>query len=133
MTAWRTPDILAAEDFLTSAVAEADRAMRSAQQQLKGKEPSTEDVRRVMQFARSSDASPAMRQLADRIARGAGLSWRQVLTGEASHDPLVRQALDADRARLDELIKGETAPPPPPRRPVRQDDEPPTQFTEDAW
>ncbi|MGW4207037.1 hypothetical protein ACWEIJ_03535 [Lentzea sp. NPDC004789] len=133
MTAWRTPDVLAAEDFLTSAVAEADRAMRSAQQGLRGKEPSTEDVRRVMQFARSSDASPAMRQLADRIARGAGLSWRQVLTGEASHDPLVRQALDADRARLDELIKGETAPPPPPRRPSRQDDEPPTQFTEDAW
>ncbi|MET8759368.1 hypothetical protein [Lentzea sp. NPDC004782] len=133
MTVWRTPDVLAAEDFLTSAVAESDRAMRSAQQGLKGKEPSTEDVRRVMQFARSGDASPAMRQLADRIARGAGLSWRQVLTGEASHDPLVRQALDADRARLDELIKGETAPPPPPRRPVRRDDEPPTQFTEDAW
>ncbi len=133
MTAWRTPDILAAEDFLTNAVAETDRAMRSAQQALKGKEPSTEDIRRVMQFAKSSEASPAMRQLADRIARGAGLSWRQVLTGEAGHDPLVRQALDADRARLDELIKGETAPPPAPRRPARQDDDEPTQFTEDAW
>jgi hypothetical protein len=132
MTAWRTADILAAEGALASAVAEAERAMRSAQQGLKGKEPSTEDIRRVMQFAKSSDASPAMRQLADRIARGAGLSWRQVLTGEAGHDPLVRQALEADRARLDELIKGETAPPPP-RRPVRRDDDEPTQFTEDAW
>ena len=132
MTAWRTADILAAEGALASAVAEAERAMRSAQQSLKGKEPSTEDIRRVMQFAKSSDASPAMRQLADRIARGAGLSWRQVLTGEAGHDPLVRQALEADRARLDELIKGETAPPPP-RRPVRRDDDEPTQFTEDAW
>lgn len=133
MTAWRTPDILAAEDFLTNAVAETDRAMRSAQQGLKAREPSTEDVRRVMQFAKSSEASPAMRQLADRIARGAGLSWRQVLTGEASHDPLVRQALEADRARLDELIKGEAAPPPPPRRPARTEDDEPTQFTEDAW
>ena len=133
MTAWRTPDILAAEDFLSNAVAQANRAMQTAQQNLKGKEPSTEDIRRVMQFAKSSDASPAMRQLADRIARGAGLSWRQVLTGEAGHDPLVRQALDADRARLDELIKGETAPPPPPRRPARTDDDEPTQFTEDAW
>ncbi|PWK90172.1 hypothetical protein C8D88_101184 [Lentzea atacamensis] len=133
MTAWRTPDIHAAEDFLTSAVAEADRAMRSAQQNLKGREPSAEDVRRVMQFAKSSDASPAMRQLADRIARGAGLSWRQVLTGEASHDPLVRQALEADRATLNELIRGETAPPPPPRRPARTDDDEPTLFTEDAW
>lgn len=133
MTAWRTPDILAAEDFLTSTVADAERAMRTAQQGLKGKEPSTEDIRRVMQFARSGEASPAMRQLADRIARGAGLSWRQVLTGEAGHDPLVRQALDADRARLDELIKGETAPPPAPRRPARTDDDEPTQFTEDAW
>jgi len=132
MTAWRTADVLAAEGALASAVAEAERAMRSAQQSLKGKEPSTEDIRRVMQFAKSSDASPAMRQLADRIARGAGLSWRQVLTGEAGHDPLVRQALEADRARLDELIKGETAPPPP-RRPVRRDDDEPTQFTEDAW
>ncbi|MFD9699307.1 hypothetical protein [Lentzea sp. NPDC059081] len=133
MTAWRTPDVLAAEDFLTGAVADVDRAMRSAQQGLRGKEPSTEDIRRVMQFAKSSDASPAMRQLADRIARGAGLSWRQVLTGEASHDPLVRAALEADRARLDELIKGETAPPPPPRRPARTDDDEPMQFTEDAW
>lgn len=133
MTAWRTPDVLAAEDFLSGAVADVDRAMRSAQQGLRGKEPSTEDIRRVMQFARSSEASPAMRQLADRIARGAGLSWRQVLTGEASHDPLVRQALEADRARLDELIKGESAPPPPPRRPARTDDDEPVQFTEDAW
>lgn len=133
MTAWRTPDILAAEGFLTSAVADVDRAMRAAQQSLKTKEPSTEDVRRVMQFAKSSEASPAMRQLADRIARGVGLSWRQVLTGEASHDPLVRQALEADRAKLNELIKGETAPPPAPRRPVRRDEDEPTQFTEDAW
>jgi hypothetical protein len=133
MTAWRTPDIAAAEDFLSGAVADVDRAMRSAQQQLKTKEPSTEDIRRVMQFAKSSDASPAMRQLADRIARGAGLSWRQVLTGEASHDPLVRQALEADRGTLDALIQGETAPPPPPRRPARGDDDEPTQFTEDAW
>lgn len=131
-TAWRTPDILAAENFLTQTVAETERSMRAVAQNLRGKEPSTEDVRRVMQFARSSDASPAMRQLADRIARGAGLSWRQVLTGEANHDPLVRQALEADRAKLDELIKGETAPPPPPRRPRRDEDEP-TQFTEDAW
>lgn len=91
MTAWRTSDILAAEDFLTSTVADAERAMRTAQQGLKGKEPSTEDIRRVMQFARSGEASPAMRQLADRIARGAGLSWRQVLTGEAGHDPLVHR------------------------------------------
>ncbi|MFI6098821.1 hypothetical protein ACIA8G_24970 [Lentzea sp. NPDC051213] len=133
MTAWRTPDILAAEDFLTSTVAEVDRAMRSAQQGLKGKEPSTEDIRRVMQFAKSSEASPAMRQLADRIARGAGLSWRQVLTGEAGHDPLVRQALEADRARLDELIQGEAPPPPAPRKPARRDDDEPPQFTEDAW
>ncbi|SEP84365.1 hypothetical protein SAMN05216188_101661 [Lentzea xinjiangensis] len=133
MTAWRTPDVLAAEDFLTGAVAEVDRAMRSARQELRGKEPSTEDIRRVMQFAKSGDASPAMRRLADRIARGAGLSWRQVLTGEASHDPLVRQALEADRARLEELIQGETAPPPPPRRPARTDDDEPLTFTEDAW
>ena len=133
MTAWRTPDILAAEDFLTQAVRQAERDMRTTAQNLRGKEPSTEDVRRVMQFAKSSEASPAMRQLADRIARGAGLSWRQVLTGEAGHDPLVRQALEADRARLDELIQGETAPPPQPRRPQRQDDDEPTQFTEDAW
>ncbi|SDF63298.1 hypothetical protein SAMN05216553_102424 [Lentzea fradiae] len=133
MTAWRTPDVLAAEDFLSGAVADVDRAMRSAQQGLRGREPSTEDIRRVMQFARSAEASPAMRQLADRIARGAGLSWRQVLTGEASHDPLVRQALEADRDRLDELIKGEAAPPRPPRRPARTDDDEPVQFTEDAW
>ncbi|KJK52933.1 hypothetical protein UK23_02515 [Lentzea aerocolonigenes] len=133
MTAWRTPDIAAAEDFLTGAVADVDRAMRTAQQGLKGKEPSTEDVRRVMQFAKSSEASPAMRQLADRIARGAGLSWRQVLTGEAGHDPLVREALEADRATLDTLIKGEMVPPPQPRKPARGDDDEPTQFTEDAW
>ncbi|MFD4672332.1 hypothetical protein ACFWNN_21570 [Lentzea sp. NPDC058450] len=133
MTAWRTPDIQAAEDFLTNAVAEAERTMRATQQGLRGKEPSTEDIRRVMQFAKSGDASPAMRQLADRIARGAGLSWRQVLAGEASHDPLVRQALEADRARLDELIVGEAAPPPPPRRPQPRDDDEPIQFTEDAW
>ncbi len=133
MTAWRTPDILAAEDFLTQAVRQAEQDVRTAAQGLRAKEPSTEDVRRVMQFAKSSEASPAMRQLADRIARGAGLSWRQVLTGEAGHDPLVRQALEADRARLDELIQGETAPPPRPRRPQRQDDDEPTQFTEDAW
>lgn len=130
MVTWRTADVLAAEDGLTSAVASAEKAMRAAAQ-LRGRDPSTEDIRRVMQFAKSPSASDALRSLADRIARG-GLSWRQVLTGEASHDPLVRKALEENRASLDELIRGETVPPAPPK-PRRRDDDEPQTFTEDAW
>ncbi|WP_285745999.1 hypothetical protein [Lentzea sp. NBRC 105346] len=128
---WRTADVLAAENGLTAAVAETEQAMRAAAANLRGREPSTEDIRRVMQFAKTTEASPALRALQDRIARG-GLSWRQVLTGEASHDPMVRQALDENRARLAELIKGEEIKPPAPRRRPRDEDEPQT-YTEDAW
>lgn len=131
MVTWRTADVLAAEDGLSAAVASVEKAMQAAAQ-LRGREPSTEDIRRVMQFAKSTEASVALRSLADRIARG-GLSWRQVLTGEASQDPLVRKALEENRARLDELIQGEPVRPPQPRKPMRRDDDEPRSFTEDAW
>lgn len=132
MVTWRTAEVAAAEGGLSSAVAEAERIMRAAAS-VRGREPSTEDIRRVMQFAKSPQASPALRALADRIARGVGLSWRQVLTGEAAHDPLVRQALDENRVRLGELIQGEEIKPPPPRRALRGDDDEPRTYREDAW
>ena len=132
MGAWRTADVLTAEDVLTRSVADADRAVREAAKlRYPRREPSADDVRRVMQFAKSNEASPELRALQRRIA-GGYLSWRQVLLGEAADDRGVKAALEADRAALSALCRGEeprvVAPEPAPR-----DDDEPLSFTEDAW
>ncbi|MDQ2582668.1 MULTISPECIES: hypothetical protein [Saccharothrix] len=132
MGAWRTADVLTAEDVLTRSVADADRAIREAAKlRYPQREPSADDVRRVMQYAKSNEASPELRALQRRIA-GGYLSWRQVLLGEAADDRGVKAALEADRAALSALCRGEeprvVAPEPAPR-----DDDEPLSFTEDAW
>ncbi|GGP57230.1 hypothetical protein [Saccharothrix coeruleofusca] len=131
MSAWRTAEVLTAEEVLARAAADAERSVREAARRLV-REPSAEDVRRVMAFAKSNEASPALQALQRRIARGE-LSWRQVLMGEAAGDQGVRAALEADRDRLAALCRGEQ--PEPARRPEprRADDEEPMSFTEDAW
>ncbi|WP_199441654.1 hypothetical protein [Umezawaea beigongshangensis] len=135
MTAsWRTAEVVAAEDVLNRAVAEAERAVAEAERlRVPAVEPSAEDVRRIIAFAKSGEASPELRALQRRIAAGV-LSWRQVLMGEAGGDAVVRAALAADRDRITELMRGER-PAPRPRPVVRDDDEEgeaPT-VTEDAW
>ncbi|MGM1064343.1 hypothetical protein [Saccharothrix sp. Mg75] len=132
MSAWRTADVLTAEDVLTRSVADAEKAMREAAKlRYPQREPSAEDVRRVMRYAKSNEASPELRALQRRIA-GGYLSWRQVLLGEAADDRGVKAALEADRVALAALCRGEeprvAAPKPPPR-----DDDEPLSFTEDAW
>ncbi|MDU0288522.1 hypothetical protein [Saccharothrix longispora] len=132
MGAWRTADVLTAEDVLTRSVADADRAIREAAKlRYPQREPSADDVRRVMRYAKSNEASPELRALQRRIA-GGYLSWRQVLLGEAADDRGVKAALEADRAALSALCRGEeprvVAPEPAPR-----DDDEPLSFTEDAW
>ncbi|GAA3460952.1 hypothetical protein GCM10018963_29650 [Saccharothrix longispora] len=124
--------MLTAEDVLTRSVADADRAIREAAKlRYPQREPSADDVRRVMQYAKSNEASPELRALQRRIA-GGYLSWRQVLLGEAADDRGVKAALEADRAALSALCRGEeprvVAPEPAPR-----DDDEPLSFTEDAW
>ncbi|MEU5691494.1 hypothetical protein [Actinosynnema sp. NPDC020468] len=132
MVTWRTAEIRTAEDVLAKSVADAEAAMREAAKlRYPAREPSAEDIRRVMAFAKSQDASPAMQALQRRVARG-DLSWRQVLSGEAADDRGVKAALEADRAVLSTLCQGE-APRPAPVRPQRPDDDDPISFTEDAW
>ncbi|WP_367134637.1 hypothetical protein [Saccharothrix sp. HUAS TT1] len=132
MGAWRTAEVLTAEDVLARSVADADKAMREAAKlRHPQKEPSAEDVRRVMQFAKSNDASPELRALQRRVA-GGYLSWRQVLMGEAADDRGVKAALEADRATLSALCRGEDPRPQPPK-PKPSDDDEPMSFTEDAW
>ncbi|GAA1334390.1 hypothetical protein [Saccharothrix algeriensis] len=129
---WRTAEVLTAEDVLAKSVAAADKAMRDAAELRRPtREPSAEDVRRVMLFAKSAEASPELQALQRRIAAG-HLSWRQVLLGEAAGDRGVRAALEKDRERLAALCRGEERRVEPPR-PQRQDDEEPMTFTEDAW
>ncbi|MBY8851623.1 hypothetical protein K7G98_26225 [Saccharothrix sp. MB29] len=132
MGAWRTADVLTAEDVLTRSVADADRAIREAAKlRYPQREPSADDVRRVMRYAKSNEASPELRGLLRRFA-GGYVSWRQVLLGEAADDRGVKAALEADRAALSALCRGEeprvVAPEPAPR-----DDDEPLSFTEDAW
>ncbi|GAA3889280.1 hypothetical protein GCM10022243_62620 [Saccharothrix violaceirubra] len=129
--AWRTPEVRTAEEVLGRTIAEADRSMREAAKVRPGREPSAEDVRRVMAYAKSPDASPELQAVQRRVARG-DLSWRQILLGEASGDRGVRAALEAERTTLAALCRGED-PRPAPRRPVRTEDDEPTSFTEDAW
>lgn len=130
MNAWRTAEVLTAEEVLARSIAEAGRAVAQAARRLV-REPSAEDIRRVMAFAKSNEASPPLQALQRRIARG-DLSWRQVLMGEAADDRGVRAALEADRNRLAALCRGEE-----PRverpKPRRADDDEPVSFTEDAW
>jgi hypothetical protein len=129
---WRTAEVLAAEDVLARSIAEAEKSMRQAEKlRAMGREPSAEDIRRVMAFAKSPAASMALQALQRRIA-GGHLSWRQVLSGEAGHDAGVRAALDADRENIAALCLGEAPPPPPVRRRDDDDDEP-VSITEDAW
>lgn len=133
MSAWRTAEVLTAEDVLAKAVAEADRTVReSAELRHPRREPSADDVRRVMQYAKSSAASPELQALQRRIA-GGYLSWRQVLMGEAADDRGVRAALEADREALAALCRGEEPRVVTPPKPEPEDDEEPMSFTEDAW
>ncbi|WP_033436631.1 hypothetical protein [Saccharothrix sp. NRRL B-16314] len=132
MSAWRTAEVLTAEDVLARSVADAEKAMREAAKlRHPQREPSAEDVRRVMQFAKSNEASPELQALQRRIA-GGYLSWRQVLMGEASADRGVKAALEADRDKLAALCRGEERRVAPPKPKPRDDDEP-MSFTEDAW
>ncbi|MFJ6670941.1 hypothetical protein ACIQMJ_07510 [Actinosynnema sp. NPDC091369] len=132
MSAWRTAEVLTAEDVLARSVADADRAMREAAKlRYPQREPSAEDVRRVMQYAKSNAASPELQALQRRIA-GGYLSWRQVLVGEAADDRGVKAALEADREALAALCRGEEPRVEPPKPKPRDDDEP-ISFTEDAW
>ena len=132
MSAWRTAEVLTAEDVLARSVADADKAMREAAKlRYPQREPSADDVRRVMQYAKSNAASPELQALQRRIA-GGYLSWRQVLMGEAADDRGVKAALEADREALAALCRGEEPRVEPPKPEPRDDDEPIT-FTEDAW
>lgn len=132
MGVWRTAEVLTAEDVLAKSVAAAEQAMRDAAKlRYPTREPSADDVRRVMQFAKSNEASPELQALQRRIAAGY-LSWRQVLSGEAAEDRGVRAAFEKDRERLAALCRGEEPRTRPPR-PKRHDDEEPMSFTEDAW
>ena len=132
MSAWRTAEVLTAEDVLARSVADADQAMREAAKlRYPQREPSADDVRRVMQYAKSNAASPELQALQRRIA-GGYLSWRQVLMGEAADDRGVKAALEADRAALSALCRGEEPRLEPPKPKPRDDDEP-ISFTEDAW
>ncbi|MCC8244351.1 hypothetical protein [Saccharothrix luteola] len=132
MSAWRTAEVLTAEDVLARSVADADKAMREAAKlRYPQREPSADDVRRVMQYAKSNAATPELQALQRRIA-GGYLSWRQVLMGEAADDRGVKAALEADREALAALCRGEEPRVEPPKPKPRDDDEPMT-FTEDAW
>ncbi|MFE9744722.1 hypothetical protein ACFYOT_07450 [Saccharothrix saharensis] len=132
MSAWRTAEVLTAEDVLARSVADADRAMREAAKlRYPQREPSAEDVRRVMQYAKSNAASPELQALQRRIT-GGYLSWRQVLMGEAADDRGVKAALEADREALAALCRGEEPRVEPPK-PEQHDDDEPISFTEDAW
>ncbi|MEV1114049.1 hypothetical protein AB0I91_03205 [Actinosynnema sp. NPDC049800] len=132
MSAWRTAEVLTAEDVLARSVADADKAMREAAKlRYPQREPSADDVRRVMQYAKSNAATPELQALQRRIA-GGYLSWRQVLMGEAADDRGVKAALEADRDALAALCRGEEPRVEPPKPAPRDDDEPMT-FTEDAW
>ncbi|CCH35274.1 hypothetical protein ABZ816_11770 [Actinosynnema sp. NPDC047251] len=129
---WRTAEVKTAEDVLAKSVAAADQAMRDAAKlRYPAREPSAEDVRRVMRFAKSNEASPELQALQRRIAAGY-LSWRQVLLGEAAGDRGVRAAFEKDRDRLAALCRGEEPRITPPK-PQRRDDDEPMSFTEDAW
>jgi len=130
---WRTAEVLAAEDVLARSIAEAEKSMRQAEKlRAAGREPSAEDIRRVIAFAKSPAASMALQALQRRIA-GGHLSWRQILSGEAGHDPGVRAALDADRDNIAALCLGEAPPPPPVKRRRDDDDDEQISITEDAW
>ncbi|MER5265891.1 hypothetical protein ABTZ99_27780 [Actinosynnema sp. NPDC002837] len=132
MSAWRTAEVLTAEDVLARSVADADKAMREAAKlRYPQREPSADDVRRVMQYAKSNAATPELQALQRRIA-GGYLSWRQVLMGEAADDRGVKAALEADRDALAALCRGEEPRVESPKPAPRDDDEPMT-FTEDAW
>ena len=133
VSSWRTAEVLTAEDVLARSITDAEKSMREAEKlRAAGREPSSEDIRRVIAFAKSPAASLALQALQRRVA-GGYLSWRQILTGDAAHDQGVRAALDADRENLAALCRGEA---PVVVKPVvrRDDDEgEAVSITEDAW
>lgn len=106
-SSWKTPEVREAEAGLAVAVERAREAVAKAQQvsaRLKPTRLSDEDLRQIDQAARARGASPELKALVERVDRGE-LSWRQIVDGEAMHDPGVRAAFEANAARLAQVYR----------------------------
>lgn len=122
---WKTPELRAAEANLHAAVERGRATLVRAQQvkaQIQPSYLSDADIRQIERAARSNDAPPQLRALAERVERGE-FSWRQVVDGELMHDPGVRAALAVNLGEmaqvyhkfqegftLDEVLDSETGP-----------------------
>jgi hypothetical protein len=143
---WKTPELREAEANLRTAVEHGQETVAKARQLKARMRPtriSDEDVKAIERAARSADAPPELRALADRVERGS-LTWRQIVDGKAVDDPDVRAAMAVNLERMgrvyhkfaeghsvDDVLDSETG-----RRARRDDsgdDDGPTVLKHDAW
>jgi hypothetical protein len=122
---WKTPELRAAEANLHAAVERGRATLARAQEvkaQIRPTPVSDADLRLIEQSARSADAPPALRALAERVDRGE-FTWRQVVNGELMNDPGVRAAFQGNLDQmaqvyrkfdegytLDEVLESESGP-----------------------
>ncbi|HEY0637455.1 MAG TPA: hypothetical protein VGD67_07395 [Pseudonocardiaceae bacterium] len=100
--AWKSREVRAAEAALAAAVERGREAVVKAQQ-VSARVPNTRlsdrDIEEIDRAARGKDAPPELRALAQRVERG-DLTWRQIVDGQAMHDPGVQAAMKVNLARL---------------------------------
>ncbi|MDX8141988.1 hypothetical protein SK854_07700 [Lentzea sp. BCCO 10_0061] len=118
-------------------------ALEASRVQTRGTDLSPADIAAIEKFARSKDAPNALKDLQRKVDEGQ-MSWRDIASGRAVHDPDVQRAMQTsmpslkraytgikEGQNLDEIIvAGQQR-----ARPSRGDfdDDAPSDFTEDAF
>ncbi|MCR3750722.1 hypothetical protein [Lentzea californiensis] len=118
-------------------------ALEASKVQTRGGDLSPADIAAIEKFARSKDAPNALKDLQRKVDSGA-LSWRDIASGQAVHDPDVQRAMQTsmpslkraytairEGQNLDEVVAAGQ------QRTRRShgdfDDDMPSDFTEDAF
>ena len=118
-------------------------AQQAARVQTRGGDLSPADIAAIEKFARSKDAPNALKDLQRKVDSGE-MSWRDITSGKAVNDPEVQRAMQSsmpslkraytaikEGQNLDDIVAAGQ------QRPRRSrddfDDDPPSDFTEDAF
>lgn len=118
-------------------------ALEASKVQTRGGDLSPADIAAIEKFARSKDAPNALKDLQRKVDSGE-MSWRDISSGKAVNDPDVQRAMQSsmpslkraytaikEGQNLDDIVAAGQ------QRPRRSrddfDDDPPSDFTEDAF
>lgn len=98
---WKTPEVRDAEAGLEAVARQADKTLADLEKLRLAPPPlpSDADIRKVEEAARAPNAPRELRELQRRVDDGE-LSWRDIVEGKHMDDPGVREAAQANLAKL---------------------------------